>query len=76
MEKEKAKELLMDFLVRKMGNKDFMAEALVNDYLNNDDKIANFISSKPLLADSLPTEQYPDNEADGIVFCGKCGAKK
>ena len=33
-------------------------------------------SSNPVLADSLPTEQYPDIEADGIVFCGKCGTKK
>lgn len=37
---------------------------------------AKNISSNPVLADSLPIEQYPDNEADGIVFCGKCGAKK
>ena len=24
----------------------------------------------------LPLEQYPDNEAKGIVFCGKCGKQK
>lgn len=35
------------------------------------------ISSNPVLSEVSPTsEQYPDNEADGIVFCGKCGAKK
>ena len=46
MTKEEAKKLLMDFLVRKMGSKEFMAEALVSDYLNNDEKVANFISSE------------------------------
>ncbi len=35
------------------------------------------ISSSPVLSEvSPPSEQYPDNEADGIVFCGKCGKQK
>lgn len=35
------------------------------------------ISCNPMLSEvSPPSEQYPDNEADGIVFCGKCGARK
>lgn len=37
----------------------------------------NKISSSPMLSEVLPpSDQYPDNEADGIVFCGKCGARK
>ena len=36
------------------------------------------ISSNPMLSEVLPLEGeiYPDNEADGIVFCGKCGKQK
>jgi len=31
---------------------------------------------QPDVSGELPLEQYPDNEADGIVFCGKCGKQK
>ena len=39
---------------------------------------AKNISSKPMLADSLPLSEgkFEDTEADGIVFCGKCGKQK
>ena len=49
MTKEKAKEILIDFLVRKLGNQDFVAEALVNDYLNNDTEVVKFITSNNVL---------------------------
>ena len=26
--------------------------------------------------DAARREQYPDTEADGVVFCGKCGMKR
>lgn len=45
MEKTIAKNLLMDFLVRKLGNKEFMAEALVINYLDNDKESEKFITS-------------------------------
>lgn len=36
------------------------------------------ISCNPVLSEVLPLEGeiYPDTEADGIVFCGKCGKQK
>jgi len=41
-------------------------------------KEENFISSNPVLSDSLPFDlaSHPDTEADGHVFCGKCGKEK
>jgi hypothetical protein len=45
MEKTVAKNLLMDFLVRKLNNKEFMAEALVINYLDNDKEVEKFITS-------------------------------
>lgn len=30
---------------------------------------------QPDVSGELPLEQYPDTEADGIVFCGKCGGR-
>lgn len=44
MEKTVAKNLLMDFLVRKLGNKEFMAEALVINYLDNDKEVQKIIT--------------------------------
>lgn len=44
MEKTVAKNLLMDFLVRKLGNKEFMAEALVINYLDNDKEVQEIIT--------------------------------
>ena len=34
------------------------------------------ISFNPPVSGELPPEQFPDTEADGIVFCGKCGKQK
>ena len=32
--------------------------------------------TRTYLSSSESKEQYPDTEADGVVFCGKCGAKR
>jgi hypothetical protein len=45
MEKTVAKNLLMDFLVRKLNNKEFMAEALVSNYLDNDKEVEKIITT-------------------------------
>ena len=44
----------------------------LNDIVNNLNKAAVMQRSEQL----PPSEQYTDTEADGFVFCGKCGKMK
>ena len=39
-------------------------------------KMIDWFKSRPAPKEELRKEQYPDTEADGYVFCGKCGALK
>lgn len=47
---------------------DYDSDLLIVDALDQ--------AEKYIRSESAPRDQYPDTEADGVVFCGKCGAKR
>ena len=46
-----------------------MAYEMINEALAQNLK-------QPDVSGELPLEQFSDTEADGVVFCGKCGKQK
>lgn len=59
-----------------MSKKDECLKALQCLYLEVDSTIADDVKKKVLEALDEAENRYSDNEADGIVFCGKCGKQE
>ena len=61
-----------DFLKQKKIGQTFVATKDKNGYIELTELLEDFLK----VQGNKSTEMFPDTEADGYVFCGKCGKMK